>query len=206
MDLDDVLTGNPVLPVATLPDVESALPMADALLAGGVSIVEISVQTTAGLTAIRRLSRDRPRLVVGAGALRSPDAVEAAVSAGARFLSAPGLTPRMADALASTPVPTLPGVGTAGEAMNAAELGFRAMKLFPAVAAGGLEFLRAVAGQLPELRFCPTGGINPGNVRDFLKLPNVPCVSGSWVTSDAAIRSRNWSEIERLAKEAAALR
>ncbi|WP_018684212.1 bifunctional 4-hydroxy-2-oxoglutarate aldolase/2-dehydro-3-deoxy-phosphogluconate aldolase [Actinokineospora enzanensis] len=199
MSLLDV---SPVVPVVVIEDVERAVPLAAALLRGGVGIVEVTLRTPAALEAIRRIAAEVPDTVVGAGTVTAPKHAAAALEAGAQFLVTPGSTDRVLDAAADTGLPLLPGAATVTEAMRLAELGYTELKFFPAEAAGGAAFLKSIAGPLPGLRFCPTGGISVRTAPSYLALPNVGCVGGSWLTPTGA----DPAEIERLAKEASALR
>jgi 2-dehydro-3-deoxyphosphogluconate aldolase/(4S)-4-hydroxy-2-oxoglutarate aldolase len=196
----------PVVPVAVLDDPNHAVPLARALLAGGIGIIEVTLRSNAALPAIERIAAEVPEMIVGAGTLITPLQVTAAVAAGARFLVSPGTTPSLLDALADTGQPYLPGVCTVSEILAVLERGVTQMKFFPAETGGGTTALRAMAGPLPQVRFCPTGGISLETAADYLALPNVDCVGGSWLTPAAALASGDWARIERLAAEAAALR
>jgi 2-dehydro-3-deoxyphosphogluconate aldolase / (4S)-4-hydroxy-2-oxoglutarate aldolase len=173
----------PVIPVVVVDDAARAVPLATALAAGGVPIVEVTLRTPAALEAIRRIAAEVPGTLVGAGTVTSAALARQATDAGARFLVTPGTTERVLEACAATGLPTLPGAATVSEMMRLAELGYTELKFFPAAAAGGVPYLRSVAGPLPGLRFCPTGGITPRTAPDYLALPNVGCVGGSWLTS-----------------------
>jgi 2-dehydro-3-deoxyphosphogluconate aldolase/(4S)-4-hydroxy-2-oxoglutarate aldolase len=207
MPIDDpaakILAGIRVLPVLTFDDEASALPTARALSAGGLRTIEVTLRTPGALRAIESIASGLPEVVVGAGTVRRPEDLRAAADAGARFAVSPGLTSRLAGGAATCPLPFVPGVATASEAMAAAEAGFRTLKLFPAETAGGTSLLRALWAPLPELRFCPTGGIGAASFRGYLELPNVLCVGGSWVAPGARIAARDWSAITALAREAA---
>jgi 2-dehydro-3-deoxyphosphogluconate aldolase/(4S)-4-hydroxy-2-oxoglutarate aldolase len=164
------------------------------------------LRTAGALAAITAIRDAVPGAMVGAGTILTPEHIAEACAAGARFLVSPGASPRLAQAAAAAPVPFLPGVATASEAMALMELGFHALKLFPAEAVGGARLLASLAGPLPDLRFCPTGGIDLAKAPTYLGLPNVPCVGGSWMLPKAALADGNYGEVERLAREAAALR
>jgi 2-dehydro-3-deoxyphosphogluconate aldolase / (4S)-4-hydroxy-2-oxoglutarate aldolase len=200
-----VLELSPVIPVVVLPDAAAAVPMARALVAGGLTVIEVTLRTDAALDAIRAIAAEVPDAVVGAGTLRTPADVAAAVSAGSRFLVSPGTTPALLYAMLDSGVPALPGAATASEAMALYERGLRELKFFPADAAGGQAYLKALSGPLPDVRFCPTGGITPANAPGYLALPNVACVGGSWLTPADALASGDYARIERLASEAATL-
>lgn len=203
-DPADLLRGIGVLPVLTLGEPDTAVAVARALAAGGLRVLEVTLRTPQALAAITAIAAALPEVVVGVGTVRRPDDLRAAHDAGARFAVSPGLTPRLAAAAAGAPLPLVPGVATASEAMAAADAGLRTLKLFPAEAAGGRALLRALAEPLPELRFCPTGGIDGRSFRDYLALPNVLCVGGSWVAPRALVEARDWDAITTLAREATA--
>lgn len=197
-----LLSGVRVLPVVTIDNAESAPALARALLAGGITAVEITLRTPIALEAIRRIADEVPTIVVGAGtATRAADLVHAR-NAGAKFAVSPGLTGDLARAAHALDLPLIPGVATPSEALCARDAGFDLLKLFPAAAIGGLELLRALAAPLPNLRFCPTGGITPDTAQQWLALPNVACVGGSWLTPPAALRAHDWDRITTLAREA----
>ncbi|MGW4476377.1 bifunctional 4-hydroxy-2-oxoglutarate aldolase/2-dehydro-3-deoxy-phosphogluconate aldolase [Nonomuraea sp. NPDC004354] len=196
----------PVIPVVVVDDAETAVPMARALVAGGLPVIEVTLRTAAALEAIARIAAEVPDAVIGAGTVRTPADVTASVEAGAKFLVSPGTTPALVDALGAAGIPFLPGAATASEAMALAERGIRELKFFPAEAAGGLPYLKSLAGPLPDVRFCPTGGIRPQTARDYLALPNVGCVGGTWLTPADALAAGDWGRVEKLAAEAAALR
>ncbi|WP_214317181.1 bifunctional 4-hydroxy-2-oxoglutarate aldolase/2-dehydro-3-deoxy-phosphogluconate aldolase [Nonomuraea sediminis] len=196
----------PVIPVVVIDDAAGAVPLARALVAGGLPAIEVTLRTAGGLEAIARIAAEVPDAVIGAGTVRTPADVAASVAAGAKFLVSPGTTPALADAMAASGTPFLPGVATASEAMALAERGITELKFFPAEAAGGRPYLKSLAGPLPEVRFCPTGGVRPETAADYLALPNVGCVGGTWLTPADALASGDWSRIEKLAAEAAALR
>ncbi|KUH37204.1 MULTISPECIES: bifunctional 4-hydroxy-2-oxoglutarate aldolase/2-dehydro-3-deoxy-phosphogluconate aldolase [Streptomyces] len=197
--------GGPVLPVVVVEDAAGAVPLARALVAGGLPAVEVTLRTPAALDAIRAITAEVPGALVGAGTVVSPRAVEEAVAAGARFLVSPGWTGGLLAAMEASGVPYLPGVSTVSEVVALLERGVRDMKFFPAEAAGGSAYLAALAGPLPTARFCPTGGITAGSARGYLALPNVPCVGGTWVAPPAALAAGDWARVESLARGAAAL-
>ncbi|MEV4326425.1 bifunctional 4-hydroxy-2-oxoglutarate aldolase/2-dehydro-3-deoxy-phosphogluconate aldolase [Microbispora rosea] len=204
--MSNLLDLAPIVPVVVLDDAESAVPLARALVAGGLPVIEVTLRTPAALDAIRRIAAEVPEAVVGAGTVRSPGDVEAAAGAGARFLVSPGTTPGLLAAMLAAGVPFLPGVATATEAMTLAERGVRELKFFPAEPAGGVAYLKSLSGPLPDVRFCPTGGITPSNAPAYLALPNVGCVGGSWLTPRSLVAAGDFARIEKLASEAAALR
>ncbi|MBD9677280.1 bifunctional 4-hydroxy-2-oxoglutarate aldolase/2-dehydro-3-deoxy-phosphogluconate aldolase [Pseudomonas sp. PDM18] len=194
-----------ILPVITIDREADILPMADALAAGGITVLEVTLRTSLGLTAIRQLSEQRPELIVGAGTVLDPETFAQAEEAGAKFIVTPGCTDELLEYAVTRPVPLLPGVATASEIMAAYRHGLRRFKLFPAKVAGGVEALKAFGGPFPEVRFCPTGGVGPDNLNDYYRLANVMCVGGSWMLPKAAIDSGDWATVERLSREALAL-
>ncbi|MEE2041694.1 bifunctional 4-hydroxy-2-oxoglutarate aldolase/2-dehydro-3-deoxy-phosphogluconate aldolase [Nocardiopsis sp. CT-R113] len=201
----DILDLAPVMPVVVVSDAETAVPLARALVAGGLAGIEVTLRTPAGLEAIERIAAEVPEAVVGAGTVVTPDQARAAADAGARFLVSPGCTAGLASAMADTGLPFLPGVATVSEAMELLERGLSAMKFFPAEASGGAAFLKSLTGPLPQVRFCPTGGITVASAPDYLALPNVGCVGGSWLTPADLVAAGDWERVTQLAKEAAAL-
>ncbi len=205
MNALELLQHSPVMPVIVIKDIDSAVELAQALVSGGVRSLEITLRSDAALEAIKLISQAVPDALVGVGTVRSPKQLDAAVQAGARFAVSPGLTPDIASAARQAGIPFLPGISTASESMYAAEQGFAVQKLFPAEAVGGIGLLKALYGPLPEIMFCPTGGINAANAGQYLALPNVQCVGGSWLTPDAAIAAKDWNAITRLAQEACQL-
>ncbi|MGA4982329.1 bifunctional 4-hydroxy-2-oxoglutarate aldolase/2-dehydro-3-deoxy-phosphogluconate aldolase [Streptomyces cellulosae] len=195
----------PVVPVVVVEDAADAVPLARALVAGGLPAIEVTLRTPAAPDAIRAIAAEVPGAVVGAGTVLTPEQVTDAVAAGARFLVSPGCTDALLTAARAAGVPFLPGVSTASEVMALLERGVREMKFFPARAAGGTAYLKSLAGPLPQARFCPTGGIGPDTAPEYLALPNVGCVGGSWMLPEDAVAARDWDRVERLAREAAAL-
>lgn len=205
MDALSLLQQSPVMPVIVIKELDSAVDLARALVAGGIRSLEVTLRSDAALEAIRAIGVEVPDAIVGAGTVRNAAQLEAALKAGARFVISPGLTPDLAAAARGLPVPFLPGVATPAEAMWAADCGFTVQKLFPAEAVGGRALLKALAGPLPDLKYCPTGGISLANAADYLALPNVLCVGGSWLTPEAAVAARDWAAITELARAASAL-
>jgi 2-dehydro-3-deoxyphosphogluconate aldolase/(4S)-4-hydroxy-2-oxoglutarate aldolase len=200
------MTLGPVIPVLVIEHEADALPLARALLAGGVRVLEITLRTPQALDIIRAVSRAVPEAVVAAGTVTTPEQWEAAARAGAHFAVSPGLTPRLLQASADSPIPLLPGVATASELMSATDAGFACFKFFPAQQAGGTAMLKAWHGPLPEARFCPTGGISVDTAPSFLALPNVSCVGGSWLAPADMVQTGQWEAITALARAAAALK
>ncbi|ADI10745.1 putative KDPG and KHG aldolase [Streptomyces bingchenggensis BCW-1] len=201
-----VLDVAPVIPVVVIDDAAHAVPMARALVAGGLPAIEVTLRTPAALDAIRAIAAEVPEAVVGVGTVLTPEHVESSVAAGARFLVSPGWTERLLGAMRASGVPFLPGVSTTSEVVALLERGVTEMKFFPAEAAGGTAYLRSLASPLPQARFCPTGGIDASRAAGYLALPNVGCVGGTWMLPSDVVAARDWGRVEELAREAAALR
>ncbi|GGJ98054.1 ketohydroxyglutarate aldolase [Streptomyces camponoticapitis] len=204
--MTSVLDLAPVVPVVVVDDVADAVPLARALVAGGLPAIEVTLRTPVALDAIRAIAAEVPGAVVGAGTVLTPGSVTESVAAGARFLVSPGWTGTLLDAMLASGVPFLPGVSTASEVVALLELGVTEMKFFPAEAAGGTAYLKSLSGPLPRARFCPTGGISLASAGSYLALGNVGCVGGTWMLPPEAIAEKDWSRVEKLAREAAALR
>ncbi|QUQ72114.1 bifunctional 4-hydroxy-2-oxoglutarate aldolase/2-dehydro-3-deoxy-phosphogluconate aldolase [Kutzneria sp. CA-103260] len=202
----ELLELSPVMPVVVLDDVAQAVPVAQALLRGGIRVIEVTLRTPAALASIERIAAEVPDLVVGAGTVTAPEHAKQAADAGARFIVTPGATDGLLDAVAATGLPFLPGVSTVSEAMRAAERGCTVLKFFPAEAAGGAAYLKSIHGPLPGLRFCPTGGITVESAPKYLALPNVGCVGGSWLTPKDALAAGDWGHVEAQAAAASRLR
>ncbi|MDK1474026.1 bifunctional 4-hydroxy-2-oxoglutarate aldolase/2-dehydro-3-deoxy-phosphogluconate aldolase [Streptomyces sp. 549] len=203
--MTSLLDRAPVVPVVVLDDVATAVPLARALVAGGLPLIEVTLRTGAALPAIRAIADAVPDAQVGAGTVLTAGQAAAAVDAGAGFLVSPGSTDRLLDAMADCGVPFLPGVSTASEALRLLERGVTELKFFPAEAAGGTAYLKSLAGPLPQVRFCPTGGITRRSAAHYLALPNVGCVGGTWMVPPDALAAGDWNRVEQLAAEAAAL-
>ncbi|MFI6086875.1 bifunctional 4-hydroxy-2-oxoglutarate aldolase/2-dehydro-3-deoxy-phosphogluconate aldolase [Streptomyces sp. NPDC051218] len=201
-----VLDLAPVVPVVVVEDASDAVPLARALVAGGLPAIEVTLRTPAALDAIRAIAAEVPDAVVGAGTVISPQGVAESVDAGARFLVSPGWTDTLLVAMKASGVPFLPGVSTTSEVVALLERGVREMKFFPAEAAGGTAYLKSLGGPLPQARFCPTGGIGLASAPSYLALPNVGCVGGSWMLPADAVSAKDWGRVEALAREAASLR
>ncbi|MFI8004624.1 bifunctional 4-hydroxy-2-oxoglutarate aldolase/2-dehydro-3-deoxy-phosphogluconate aldolase [Streptomyces sp. NBC_00178] len=200
-----VLDLAPVVPVVVLEDAADAVPLARALVAGGLPAIEVTLRTAAALDAIRAIAAGVPGAVVGAGTVISPAHVDATVAAGARFLVSPGWTDALLEAMKGSGLPFLPGVSTTSEVVALLERGVTEMKFFPAEAAGGTAYLKALSAPLPQARFCPTGGISLTSAPSYLALPNVGCVGGSWMVPADAVAAKDWARVERLAAGASAL-
>nr|WP_296018249.1 bifunctional 4-hydroxy-2-oxoglutarate aldolase/2-dehydro-3-deoxy-phosphogluconate aldolase [uncultured Acidovorax sp.] len=202
----DIASHGPVIPVIVIDRVEDALPLAEALLAGGVKVLEVTLRTAAGLPAIETIARNLPEAVVGVGTVLNADDARRASEAGARFAVSPGYTSEVGSACKRLDLPLLPGVATSSEIMAALADGFSFLKLFPAEAAGGIPLLKAWASPFGQVSFCPTGGISQATAANYLALPNVRCVGGSWLTPGDAMRAGDWARITQLARETQALR
>jgi 2-dehydro-3-deoxyphosphogluconate aldolase/(4S)-4-hydroxy-2-oxoglutarate aldolase len=202
----DVMRDAPVIPVIVVDDAAQAVPLARALVEGGIRMLEVTLRTPAALAAIAAIAREVPGAVPGAGTVRSAQDAKAAAEAGAKFAVSPGYTPAIGRACRDAGLPLLPGVATGSEILMAQEDGYTELKFFPAVPSGGTAMLKAWHGPFPEVRFCPTGGISAANAKDFLALPNVVCVGGSWLTPADAVKAGDWARITQLARETAALR
>ena len=205
LDPLDLAAHGPVIPVIVVQRADDAVPLARALVDGGVRVLEVTLRTPVALAAIDAIRRAVPDAIVGAGTVRSDADARAAHAAGARFAVSPGWSPRVAAACRALGLALLPGVSTASEVMAAADEGFRFLKFFPAAAAGGTALLKAWASPFADVAFCPTGGIDAASAPDYLALANVKVVGGSWLTPADAIAAGDWARIERLARDAAAL-
>jgi 2-dehydro-3-deoxyphosphogluconate aldolase/(4S)-4-hydroxy-2-oxoglutarate aldolase len=206
MNILEIMRTSAVIPVIAIDKLEHAVPLAKALVAGGIRVLEVTLRTQHGLPAIRAIAEQVPEAIVGVGTLTSPEEFAASRDAGAVFGVSPGLTAALIAAAKSSGLPLLPGVMTPSEVMAAREAGFRQLKLFPAMQAGGIGMLNAIAGPLGDITFCPTGGISQETASQFLALKNVACVGGSWLTPKNAIEIGDWHKITALAKAASALR
>lgn len=205
MTIDDVLALGKVMPVIVIDDVADAVPLAKTLLANGIRTIEITLRTPAALDAIAAIAGQCPDMVVGAGTILTPALAQASADAGARFVVSPGYTDAVVKGCHDAEVPLLPGASTVSEMMALAEQGFEIIKFFPAMAAGGPNFIKSLASPLPHLEFCPTGGITEATAPDWLSLPNVPCLGGSWIAPAKLINDGDWDAIGAHAKAASAL-
>ena len=202
----DVMRVGPVIPVLVIEDLAQAVPLAQALVAGGVRVLEVTLRTPVALAAIRAMADEVPEAIVGVGTLTRPEDFTEARDAGACFGVSPGLTPALIAAARQSGLPLLPGVMTPSDVIAARQAGFEQLKLFPARQAGGMGMLQALAGPFPDVTFCPTGGITAETAPEFLALPNVGCVGGSWLTPKAALLAGDWGRITELAREANGLK
>ena len=203
--IQDIMNTSPVIPVMVINNVEQAVPLAHALVEGGLKVLEITLRTPAALESIQAIKAEVPDAIVGAGTIIDSRTLQQSIAAGAEFLVSPGVTDSLLDEALASGVPLLPGVITPSEVMRLLERGITAMKVFPAQAAGGIPMFKAIGAPLPQVTFCPTGGVNPGNARDYLALANVACVGGSWMAPASLVDAEDWTEIKRLAVEAAAI-
>jgi 2-dehydro-3-deoxyphosphogluconate aldolase/(4S)-4-hydroxy-2-oxoglutarate aldolase len=194
-----------VVPVIVLKDAGHAVPLAHALLEGGIDVMEITLRSGVALQAIEAVARAVPQMHLGAGTVTRAAEVQQVIAAGAAFALSPGCTDALVEAVRSARLPFIPGVMTPGEVMRARDQGFTLMKLFPAAQAGGVAMLKALGAPLPDVRFCPTGGVSTDNLREILALPNVAMAGGSWLTPADALRDGHWKQITQLAREATAL-
>jgi len=199
---EEVLRQGPVVPVMVIHKLEQAVPLARALLAGGIRVLEITLRTPVAMEAIRIISREVSGAMVGAGTVTRGEELAAVAEAGAVFAISPGLTVELLDAANQGPVPLIPGIATISELMTGMARGYSHFKFFPAEAAGGVKMVQAIAGPFPQITFCPTGGITLANYRDYLALNNVACIGGSWVAPQGAMDQGDWTRITALAREA----
>lgn len=202
----DLIAQGPVIPVIVIRDLAHAVPLAQALVAGGVKVLEVTLRTPVALACMRDIVRAVPEAIVGAGTIRSEADVTAALEAGCQFAVSPGYSRAIGRACQAQGLALLPGVATPSEVMRAHEDGYDFLKFFPAAAAGGIPMLRALHGPFADIRFCPTGGITPQTASDFLALPNVPVCGGSWLTPDDLLHRGDWAQITRLAQATQVLR
>lgn len=204
MDPAEVLGAGPVVPVIVIEKPDRAVPLARALLAGGVRVLEITLRTPVAVEAIRLVAREVPEVLVGAGTVVTPEQLKSVEEAGALFAISPGLTPDLLEAANGGGVGLIPGISTVSELMTGMERGYDHFKFFPAEAAGGVKMLKSIGGPFPRATFCPTGGITPDNYRDYLKIDSVACVGGSWIVPAEALRIKDWRRIIALASDAVA--
>ena len=205
MTILDILKLGPVMPVIVIDSADQAEPLADALLAGGIRTAEITLRTPAAIKAIEKMARNCPDITVGAGTVRTARDAQIAADAGSRFVVSPGTTPSILEGCQSAELPLLPGAASVSEMMTLAEQGYSVQKFFPANAAGGISFIKSLSSPLPDLTFCPTGGITEITAPDWLALPNIACVGGSWIAPQALIESGDFAKITNRARVAAHL-
>jgi len=200
--IKEIMNSSPIVPVMVINKVEHAVPLAKALVAGGITTLEITLRTEAALESITRIKAEVPEATVGAGTIINIETLNKAIAAGAEFIVSPGTTDAMIDAAIATGVPLLPGIANPSDAMRLLEKGITEMKFFPAEAAGGIPMLKSIGAPIPQITFCPTGGVNQKNVKDYYNLPNVACVGGSWMCASNLVDAEDWDEITRLSAEA----
>lgn len=201
---EQILTSGPVVPVIVINKLEHAVPLAKALVAGGVRVLEVTLRTACGVEAIRAIAQQVPEAIVGAGTVINSQQLQQVTEAGAQFAISPGLTEDLLKAASAGSIPLIPGISTVSELMLGMDYGLREFKFFPAEANGGVKALQAIAGPFPQVRFCPTGGISPANYRDYLALKSVHCIGGSWLVPNEALERGDYHRITTLAREAVA--
>ncbi|PHS12306.1 MAG: keto-deoxy-phosphogluconate aldolase [Kangiella sp.] len=201
----EIMQQSKVIPVVVINNLEDAVPLANALVDGGLNVLEITLRTSVAIEAIKQIKISIPNAIVGTGTVIDLNTFNASLEANVDFIVSPGTTDELLNAVAKQSIPLLPGVNSPSEVMKLLSLGFTEMKFFPAEAAGGVNMLKSIAGPLPQVTFCPTGGINLNNANDYLALSNVTCVGGTWMLDKQLIAEKNWNEISRLAKQASEL-
>lgn len=201
---ESVLKSSPVVPVIVINNIDDAVPVAKALVAGGVKVLEVTLRTECAIEAIRRIAKEVPEAIVGAGTVINPQQLAQVTEAGAKFAISPGLTEALLKAATAGPIPLIPGISTVSELMLGMSYGLNEFKFFPAEANGGVKALKAIAGPFSQIRFCPTGGISPENYRNYLALESVLCIGGSWLVPNDAVKAGDYQRITELAKEAVA--
>ncbi|MDO6717882.1 bifunctional 4-hydroxy-2-oxoglutarate aldolase/2-dehydro-3-deoxy-phosphogluconate aldolase [Psychrosphaera sp. 1_MG-2023] len=204
MDSSEVFAAGPVVPVLVIENVEDAVPIAEALIAGGIRVLEVTLRTPAALDVIKAIADNVPEAIIGAGTVTNAAQLKQVTDAGAKFAISPGLTPELLDAGNAGSIALIPGIASISELMVGLDKGYSHFKFFPAEASGGVQSLKSIGGPFPAVRFCPTGGINPGNYQDYLALSNVMCCGGSWLCPDNIVKEKRWGEITKLAATAVA--
>jgi len=197
----DLFAMGPIVPVLVIKDVKDALPIAEALLAADIKVLEVTLRTPAALEVISTIAKHLPEAVVGAGTVTNRELLQRSADAGAKFAISPGLTKDLLQAGKEGNTALIPGISSISELMDGIDCGYDHLKFFPAEASGGVKAIQSIGGPFPDIKFCPTGGINLNNVRDYLALPNVACCGGSWLVSDEIVQNGNWQEVTRLAKQ-----
>jgi len=201
---EEIFAAGPVVPVLVINDVEKAVPLAKALMEGGIKVLEVTLRTPAAIDVIKRIADEVPDSLIGAGTVTNAQQLKAVVEAGAKFAISPGMTADLLKAGMDADIPLIPGISSTSDLMKGKDAGYTHMKFFPAEASGGVKAIKSISGPFPDVTFCPTGGIGPNNYNDYLALKNVKCVGGSWLAPDDAIESGDWARITQLAKEAVA--
>lgn len=199
---EEVFAQGPVVPVLVIKDVEHAVPLAKALMDGGINVLEVTLRTDVAIEVIRRIATELPEAMIGAGTVTNEEQLKQVEEAGAKFAISPGLTTSLLEAGKRSSVALIPGVSSISELMQGLDLGYTNLKFFPAEASGGIKALKSIGGPFPDVKFCPTGGIGPNNYLDYLALPNVKCAGGSWLAPDDAVEAGDWGRITELAKAA----
>ena len=194
----------PIVPVLVINNVEEALPIAEALLTAGIRVLEVTLRTSAALDVISAIAKELPEAIVGSGTVTNRQQLQQSYDAGAKFAISPGLTKDLLQAGNEGNIALIPGISSISELMDGADYGYDHLKFFPAEASGGVNAIKSIGGPFPDIRFCPTGGINLSNVRDYLALPNVACCGGSWLVTNTIVENKNWTEITKLANQALA--
>ncbi len=202
----EVLQISPIVPVVVIENIKDAVPLAQSLIEGGIQIIEVTLRSSCALEAIELIAKNVPKMRVGAGTILNPTQLEQAQNRGAEFLISPGLTIKLLEHAKKKDMPLIPGVSSSSEVMQALELGYNALKFFPAEYCGGVKLLNAFNGPFKEVKFCPTGGISADNMRSYLNLENVLCVGGSWLTPKNLIQNKEWDKITEICKRSLALR
>ncbi|RDV26207.1 keto-hydroxyglutarate-aldolase/keto-deoxy-phosphogluconate aldolase [Alteromonas aestuariivivens] len=200
----EVFAAGPVVPVLVIHDLDKAVPLAKALMAGGIKVLEVTLRTPVALDVIKTIAEQLPDALIGAGTVTNAQQLKEVAEAGAKFAISPGMTKELLEAGIECDIPLIPGISSISDLMKGKDAGYQYMKFFPAEASGGIKALKSIGGPFPDVVFCPTGGIGPANYKDYLALPNVKCVGGSWVAPDDAIAAGDWDKITQLAKEAVA--
>ena len=201
---EEIFAAGPVVPVLVINDVEKAVPLAKALMEGGIKVLEVTLRTPAAIDVIKRIAQEVPDSLIGAGTVTNAQQLKAVVEAGAKFAISPGMTADLLKAGMDSEIPLIPGISSTSDLMKGKDAGYTHMKFFPAEASGGVKAIKSISGPFPDVTFCPTGGIGPNNYNDYLALNNVKCVGGSWLAPDDAIETGDWARITQLAKEAVA--
>ena len=198
----EIFAAGPVVPVLVINDVEKAVPLAKALMAGGIKVLEVTLRTPVAIDVISTIAKEVPDALIGAGTVTNAQQLKAVTEAGAKFAISPGMTADLLKAGMDGDIPLIPGISSTSDLMKGKDAGYTHMKFFPAEASGGVKAIKSISGPFPDVTFCPTGGIGPANYKDYLALGNVKCVGGSWVAPDDAINEGDWDRITQLAKEA----
>ena len=200
----EIFAMGPVVPVLVIKDVEHAVPLAHALIAGGIKVLEVTLRTPVAIDVIKTIAQEVPEAVIGAGTVTNAEQLQAVTDAGAQFAISPGLTPDLLQAGQEGSIALIPGIASISELMTGLDHGYDHFKFFPAEASGGIKAIKSIGGPFPDVTFCPTGGISPNNYLDYLALSNIKCVGGSWLAPDDVMAAGNWNRITELAKEAVA--